>query len=106
MAQHPLQFRRWVYPAAPFVAIAGAVVLCAVIDRVRGSFETKRWLFRSPAWVTGALVLVAVVQPLWGGAMAVSQLTATPTYGLVEAWLREHAAEADRVLLEEGAGST
>ena len=103
MTQRPLQFPRWVYPVEPFVAVAGATALLAIVDRVRSSsFPTGRASVRAPSWLFGALVLAALMQPLWRGAVLVSRGMTTPTYGLVEAWLRDHAAAGDRVLVEEG----
>ena len=103
MSQRPVQFPRWVYPVVPFVAVAGATALWAVVDRVRRwSFGTGRALVRPPPWLIGVLVLAALMQPLWRGVVLLSRVTTTPTYGLVEAWLRDHAADGDRVLVEEG----
>jgi Dolichyl-phosphate-mannose-protein mannosyltransferase len=103
MSQRPAQFPRWVYPVAPFVAVAGAAALWGVVDRARWwSFGTGRASVRPPPWLIGALVLAALTQPLWRGAVLLSRSTTTPTYGLVEAWLRDHAADGDRVLLEAG----
>jgi hypothetical protein len=103
MTQRPVQFPRWVYPLVPFVAVAGAAALWAVVDRVRGwSFESGRGLVRPLPFLTAALVVAALMQPLWRGAVLLSRLMTTPTHGLVEAWLRDHAADGDRVLLEEG----
>jgi 4-amino-4-deoxy-L-arabinose transferase-like glycosyltransferase len=104
MSQRPLQFPRWVYPVVPFVAVAGATALWAFVDRAQRwrPFGTGRASVRPPPWLMGALVLAALTQPLWRGAVLLSRLTTTPTYGLVEAWLRDHAADGDRVLLEEG----
>jgi 4-amino-4-deoxy-L-arabinose transferase-like glycosyltransferase len=103
MTQKPLQFRRWVYPVAPIVAVAGAVALFAVVDEVRRwlSLGSRRGLQQSAHWLTAALVLAALMQPLWGGAVAMSQFMAPSTHDLVEEWLREHTAKGDHVLVEK-----
>jgi 4-amino-4-deoxy-L-arabinose transferase-like glycosyltransferase len=102
MTQRPAQFPRWVYPLAPFVAVAGATALWAIFDRVRQWLSGTTCAPRSPWLMTAALLTLALVQPLWAGAVLLSRQFTTPTYGLVESWLREHAAAGDRVLLPEG----
>jgi hypothetical protein len=102
MTQRPAQFPRWVYPLGPFVAVAGATALWAVFDRVRQWLSGTTWAPRAPWLMTSAVLTLALAQPLWRGAVLLSQQFTTPTYGLVEAWLRDHAAAGDRVLLHEG----
>jgi branched-subunit amino acid transport protein len=100
MTQRPAQFPRWVYPLAPFVSVAGATALWIVFDRVQ-QHRLSRGVW-APRLMTSVVLALALAQPLWRGAVLLSQQFSAPTYGLVEAWLRDHAAPGDRVLLDEG----
>ncbi len=102
MTVRPAQFPRWVYPLVPFVAVAGASGLVAVIRVLRAR---ARALPRGPrrvflTCVTAALVAVVLAPPAWSGAVAFSQRLTSPTHTLAERWLLEHAAPGDVVLLE------
>ena len=102
MTGRPAQFPRWVYPLVPFVAVAGASGLVAVIRvlRARASAQPRgpRRVFLT--CVTAALVAVVLAPPAWSGAVAFSQRLTPPTHALAEKWLVEHAAPGDVVLLE------
>ena len=90
MTVRPAQFPRWVYPLVPFVAVAGASGLVAVIRVLRTRASA---LPRGPRrillmCVTAALVAVGLAPPAWSGAVAFSQRLTSPTHTLAERWLR------------------
>jgi 4-amino-4-deoxy-L-arabinose transferase-like glycosyltransferase len=101
--QRPSQFPRWVYPVAPFLAVAGAGGLASVASALRGSRShlegRRRSLLRNSISV-GAIALVAG-PPLWSGLIRFSQRLTPQTHELVERWLEQHAAGRS-VLLEDG----
>jgi 4-amino-4-deoxy-L-arabinose transferase-like glycosyltransferase len=94
MTQRPAQFPRWVFPLVPFVAIAGAAMLAAIV-RLIASASTSiarpraRVLARAAA---GLIAAAALAQPAWGGLVAVSRRLTSPTHAAAEQWLETHAA--------------
>jgi hypothetical protein len=102
-AQRPAQFARWVYPSAPFVAIAASAALIVVVgflaDRLFGSDAGSR----APRLAFGVVLSVLLASPIvWGFAHQTSRRLAIPTYTLIETWLREQDPERNRVLVERG----
>ena len=101
--KRPSQFPRWVFPLLPFVAVAGASALMAIVAAVR------KW----PAWVnrpsgvalsqaTIALIGVAALsQPVWRGAMTTNQRLKPSTHDVVEQWLHQRTS-GERVLVPNG----
>ena len=97
--KRPSQFPRWVFPLLPFVAVAGAVALVALLSRLRAwsGWADRR---RGPALraaATAAVLVVALSQPLWMGLVTASRAFVPQTHHLVEDWLRGRPAGA-RVL--------
>ncbi len=101
--KRPSQFPRWVFPLLPFVAVAGASALMAIVAAVR------KW----PAWanrpsgaalrpVTLALAGVAALsQPMWTGAITTSQRLKPSTHDVVELWFHQRPS-GERVLVPNG----
>ncbi len=103
MTQRPAQFPRWVYPLVPFVAVAGSAMLWTLVDLLQPKLvEVGKGRAAAVRWLMASLAVAALVQPLWRGVVLVNRTLATPTHGLVEAWLRSHTSVGDRVLVPEG----
>ena len=101
--KRPSQFPRWVFPLLPFVAVAGASALVAIMAIVR---KWPVWTNRPSGVVLrrAALALVAVAalgQPLWMGAVATSQRFTPSTHEVVEHWLHQRP-RGERVLVPTG----
>ena len=101
--KRPSQFPRWVFPLLPFVAVAGASALVAIMAIVR---KWPVWTNRPSGVVLrrAALALVAVAalgQPLWMGAVTTSQRFTPSTHEVVEHWLRQRPP-GERVLVPNG----
>jgi 4-amino-4-deoxy-L-arabinose transferase-like glycosyltransferase len=102
MTQRPLQVARWVYPLVPFVAVAGAAALVAVVQ-----WGARLAVRPALSWralkVSAALAIAGVLwQPVQAGAVSFSRRINRPTHDLVEAWIREHADPGTVVLLGRG----
>jgi hypothetical protein len=102
-AQRPAQFPRWVYPSAPFVAVAASAALFAIVGlltvRTIGT-DSRR---RAQRVALGLCISVLLMSPiLWAWAYQTSRRLATPTYTLVETWLEEQAPNENRLLIEKG----
>ena len=101
VAQRPSQFPRWVYPSAPFVAVAASAGLFALVaflaDRAFGT-DPRRKNLRLAASLLLSLLLLSPILWTWGH--QTSRRLATPTYSLIEAWLEEEFSPGDRVLVE------
>jgi 4-amino-4-deoxy-L-arabinose transferase-like glycosyltransferase len=101
--QRPSQFPRWVFPLLPFVAVAGACGLAAVVRRMRRTAarsEKPRFGLRGSA--VAAVVAVAVLAPpVWGGFAAWSRRVQPNTAVLLERWLSEKVPGGQVVLLEQ-----
>jgi hypothetical protein len=99
MTKQPAQFSRWVYPLTPIVAVGGAVAVIAVAEwlarRGRASAPATARAWRAAAI---AVVLVAVIPPVWLGARQFSRRLTPPTHALAEAWLAARVAPTDQVL--------
>ena len=101
--KRPSQFPRWVFPLLPFVAVAGASALVAIVAIVR---KWPVWTNRPSGAVLGkatlALVAVAALgQPLWMGAITTSQRFKPSTHDVVEHWLHQRPS-GERVLVPNG----
>jgi len=100
----PSQFARWVFPLLPFVAIAGACGLVAIVDGVRRAGAWRR--VARPALasdVAAALVvLLAVGPPLWAGAGTISRRLTPTTAAMLESWLAKRVVPGQVVLAENG----
>jgi len=102
VGQRPSQLPRWVYPSAPFVAVAAGVGLVAVIDFATRRFASgdRRDALRP---VLAATLMVALSWPLLSAAtLDVTRRLSAPTWALAEQWVRENAAPGDRILLQHG----
>ena len=98
VAQRPSQLPRWVYPAAPFAAVAACAALVALIDWVASRAEaTSRPVPRTR--LATALVLLFFAPVLWATSMNLSRQLSPPTYTLAERWIADNAAPGDRILL-------
>ena len=97
--KRPSQFPRWVFPLLPFVAVAGAVALVAILSRLRAwsGWADRRQGPALRAAATAAVLVVALGQPLWMGLVTASRAFVPQTHHLVEDWLRARPAGA-RVL--------
>jgi hypothetical protein len=103
MTQRPAQFPRWVYPLAPFVAVAGSAMLWALVDRVQPVLlRVAKGKAAAVRWLLSARALMVLVQPLWRSVVFVKRSLAVPTHTLIEEWLRSHTSAGDRVLVPEG----
>ena len=103
MTGRPSQFPRWVYPMLPFVAIAGASALVQALGFVRSRAASGEGASVRPTtarMLAGALVIAALWQPAWAGAVSFSRRVRAPTHALAEDWIRQHAAPGSKVLLE------
>lgn len=123
VAQRPSQLPRWVYPAAPFAAVAACAGLVALIDwigaRVAAALSggrtaddrrhaeppdppDRRWLAgrRRFAPAVALLVLVFFAPMLWATAMNLNRQLSPPTFTLAERWIVDNAAPGDRILLQ------
>jgi hypothetical protein len=100
MTKRPAQFPRWVYPLLPFVAVAGASALSAVLTflRARASGYSRRGSIAARLAIP-LILIAALAQPVWSGAVSFSRHVARPTHTQVEAWLKEHASPGSVVLL-------
>jgi hypothetical protein len=94
MTQRPAQFPRWVFPLVPFVAIASAAALAAMVRAIATAPAARRApRTRLLAGAAVALVIVAALaQPVWSGVVSFSRRLAAPTHALAEQWLESHAA--------------
>jgi hypothetical protein len=92
--KRPSQFPRWVFPLLPFVAIAGAVALVALLSRLRGwsGWAERRWGPALRAAATAVVLVAALGQPLWTGLVTASRAFVPQTHQLVEDWLRARPA--------------
>jgi Dolichyl-phosphate-mannose-protein mannosyltransferase len=100
----PSQFARWVFPLLPFVAVAGACALAAVIDALRGREEPwHRFRLLWPARALAIVIAVVVLaSPIVGGAALISRRMQPTTAVLLESWMREHVAPDQVVLAQNG----
>jgi 4-amino-4-deoxy-L-arabinose transferase-like glycosyltransferase len=101
MTERPAQFPRWIYPLVPFVAVAGATTLWALIDGIQPKLLQITSARGAVRWLSTSLVIAALIQPLWRSSEFVNRTLAAPTHVLVEEWLRSHASAGDRVLVAE-----
>jgi hypothetical protein len=100
MTKRPAQFLRWVYPLLPFVAVASASALSAVVTSVRARAAGRSRHVAIAARVAIPVFLCAVLaQPVWNGAVSFSRRVTSPTHRLVEAWLEEHVPPGNVVIL-------
>jgi hypothetical protein len=102
MTGRPSQFPRWVYPLVPFVAVAGMTAVVRVVralrerDRSIGR-ESVRYALNAAA---AALVVVALWQPLFAGAVSLSRRVTAPTHAATIAWMIENIPRGSPVLAE------
>lgn len=94
MTQRPAQFPRWVFPLVPFVAIAGAAALSAIVRyaaaiTARAGRRRARVLSRAAIAI---LIGVFLAQPAWNGIVSFSRRVTPPTHAIVEQWLDAHAS--------------
>ncbi len=100
MPGRPSQLARWVYPLAPFVAVAGAAAAVALARWVRGALPgTAGPALRACA--VAAVTAAALVQPLWMQAEEFSRRLVRPTWAEAEAWLQQHVPPGQVVLIEQ-----
>ncbi len=94
MTQRPAQFPRWVFPLVPFVAVAGAAALTAVLRTMVAALPTGQAHTPSiAARAAMAVVLIAAAaQPAWNGIVSFSRRVTPATHTLAEQWLASHAA--------------
>lgn len=103
MTGRPSQFPRWVFPLVPFVAVAGAAALTAVVVWLCNAARARSHPVAPVAWLTAAACAGVVLwAPVSSGAVSFSRRITPPTHTRVEAWLREHAAPGSVVLLGAG----
>jgi 4-amino-4-deoxy-L-arabinose transferase-like glycosyltransferase len=93
MTQRPAQFPRWVFPLAPFVAIAGAAALQTLSSLAGAAIagRSRRTVILSRV-AAGAIAAAVLAQPAWSGLVDFSRRVTPPTHTLVEQWLDAHAA--------------
>lgn len=103
MTQRPSQFPRWVYPLLPFVCIAGAAALIAVVGAMAGLIPVfPRRTRRVGQGAVAAFVIVALWWPAWTGTVSFSRRVTPPTHTRVERWIEAHATPGTVVLLGHG----
>lgn len=97
----PSQLPRWVYPAAPFVTIAAAAGLVAILDaighRVRADERVPPALRRVTLPVIAALLIAPVA---WSATFEMNRRLAEPTFRAAEAWLEDNTQAGDRLLAQ------
>lgn len=92
MTQRPAQFPRWVFPLVPFVSIAGAAALAAMLRFAAALTASRARGAALEARAAIALVLLAALaQPAWNGLVAFSRRVTPPTHAMAEEWLETHA---------------
>jgi 4-amino-4-deoxy-L-arabinose transferase-like glycosyltransferase len=102
MTQRPSQFPRWVYPIVPFVAVAGAAGLTAVLTWLRALVPARApagWQ-QGPRLAAALLCLVVLWPPLYAGAIAVSRRLVQPTHIVAVEWIAANVPPGSRMLLE------
>jgi len=100
VAQRPSQLPRWVYPEAPFMAVAAAAGLIALLAWAGKRFPAVQ---RDPARraALAALTIIVLLSPMIRtNALNLSLLISTPTWTLAEQWVESNAAQGDRILLD------
>lgn len=100
VAQRPSQLPRWVYPAAPFAAVAACAGLVALIDWVgaRAADTAPRGTLRTR--LAALLVLLFFAPVLWAMSLNLSRQASPPTFAVAEQWIVDNAAPGDRILLQ------
>jgi 4-amino-4-deoxy-L-arabinose transferase-like glycosyltransferase len=99
VAQRPSQLPRWVYPEAPFAAVAAGAGLVAIVDLVRARLPAAQGaIVRRAVAVLVALLLLA---PLLSAATSeLGRRLSAPTYAVTERWLQDNTQPGDRVLVQ------
>ena len=100
MTQHAAQFPRWVYPLAPFVAVAGSAALVATgrVVLMAGAPSPRRRRMARTAVVT--LAGVVLWWPVYAGTIMFSRRRVPPTHVRAEQWIAQHVHPGDVVLAE------
>ena len=97
----PSQLPRWVYPAAPFAAIAAAAGLVAVTAYLGRRADVAARPAPRFAWAAGPIVALMLVSPVvWRTATELDRRFATPTYRIAEEWLENNTSVGDRLLIQ------
>jgi len=100
VAQRPSQLPRWVYPEAPFMAVAAAAGLVALLAWANRRFPAVQ-RDRTRRTVLAALTIIVFLSPMIRtNALNLSLLISTPTWTLTEQWVESNAAQGDRILLD------
>jgi hypothetical protein len=99
VAQRPSQLPRWVYPAAPFAAVAACAGLLALVRFASARVAPPQRPFPRRAFA-GAMAVLLLSPLLWAAALDISRQLPAPTYILAERWLEQNSAPGDRVLIE------
>jgi 4-amino-4-deoxy-L-arabinose transferase-like glycosyltransferase len=104
MSQRPSQLPRWAYPVVPFVAVAGAAGLVGLMRALRAWPIWARSRGGPVSWrlTSVLLVLGALAQPVWISMSELSRRLTPSTHEVLEAWLQEHVARGEVVLLGAG----
>lgn len=103
MTHQPAQFPRWVYPLTPCAAILAMSGLVLLARSPGQLFDQIGLRGRRLAPLVAIGLVLAVFAPfLWSAAAAISWRFAVPPHALAEAWLRDHAADGEEVLSQQG----
>lgn len=99
VAQRPSQLPRWVYPEAPFAAVAGAAGLAAVLELAGARLRIAERSSSTRLVVTAVVTLLFFAPLLRADGNDLSRRLSPPTWTLAEHWLDDNTSPDDRVLL-------
>ena len=101
VSSRPSQLPRWVYPAAPFAAIAAAAGLVAVTAYLGRRADAVARPAPRFAWAAGPIVALMLVSPVvWRTATELNRRFGTPTYRIAEEWLEHNTSVGDSLLIQ------
>ncbi|MGD8328429.1 MAG: glycosyltransferase family 39 protein [Acidobacteriota bacterium] len=99
VAQRPSQLPRWVYPEAPFAAVAGAAGLAVLIETVGARLARAQRGGSTRLAVVTVITLLGFAPLLRSDGNDLSRRISPPTWTLAEQWIDDNAGPDDRVLL-------